>query len=108
MLFARALTRGCRRYCADLFLGSVYPEELGADDTGAATLDDGAVDGVVISVSANDAGGAPEPEPSGAAGVASWSDLIGARESERRAAAGIASRRRNTTTSGAPPRSAVG
>ena len=33
LLFARALTRGCRRYCADLFLGSVYtPEELGADD----------------------------------------------------------------------------
>lgn len=77
MLFARALTRGCRRYCADLFLGSVYtPEELGADDAGAATLDDGAVDGVVISVSANDAGGAPDGSDSGAAGVASWSDLI--------------------------------
>lgn len=33
MLFARALTRGARRFCADVFLGSVYtPEELG-DDT---------------------------------------------------------------------------
>lgn len=34
LLFARALTRGARRYCADVFLGSVYtPEELG-DDSG--------------------------------------------------------------------------
>ena len=34
MLFARALTRGARRFCADVFMGSVYtPEELGADDT---------------------------------------------------------------------------
>lgn len=33
MLFARALTRGARRFCADVFLGSVYtPEELGADE----------------------------------------------------------------------------
>lgn len=32
MLFARALTRGARRFCADVFLGSVYtPEELGDD-----------------------------------------------------------------------------
>lgn len=30
MLFARALTRGARRYCPDLFVGSIYvPEELG-------------------------------------------------------------------------------
>lgn len=33
MLFARALTRGARRFCADVFMGSVYtPEELGADE----------------------------------------------------------------------------
>lgn len=32
MLFARALTRGARRFCPDVFLGAVYvPEELGAD-----------------------------------------------------------------------------
>jgi hypothetical protein len=32
MMFARALTRGARRFCADVFMGSVYtPEELGAD-----------------------------------------------------------------------------
>lgn len=31
MCFARALTRGARRFCADVFLGAVYvPEELGA------------------------------------------------------------------------------
>ena len=35
MLFARCLSRGARRFCPDLFLGSVYvPEELG--DDGAA------------------------------------------------------------------------
>ncbi len=40
MLFARALTRGARRFCADVFLGSVYtPEELGADDLIAGTDD---------------------------------------------------------------------
>lgn len=34
MLFARALTRGARRFCADVFMGSVYtPEELGADES---------------------------------------------------------------------------
>ena len=33
MLFNRALTRGARRFCADLFLGSTYvPEELGYDE----------------------------------------------------------------------------
>lgn len=32
MMFARALTRGARRYCPDVFLGPVYTsEELGAD-----------------------------------------------------------------------------
>lgn len=40
MMFARALTRGARRYCPDVFLGPVYvPEELGADfhpETGEA------------------------------------------------------------------------
>lgn len=42
LLFARALTRGARRYCADLFLGSIYtPEELGAaDDMGAPIAED--------------------------------------------------------------------
>ena len=40
LLFARALTRGARRYCADLFLGSIYtPEELGAGDSGADAAD---------------------------------------------------------------------
>lgn len=38
MCFARAVTRGARRFCADVFLGAVYvPEELGGDvdpDTG--------------------------------------------------------------------------
>lgn len=35
MYFSRALTRGARRFCADLFLGSVYtPEELGGDIAG--------------------------------------------------------------------------
>lgn len=34
MMFARALTRGARRYCPDVFLGPVYyPEELGGDFT---------------------------------------------------------------------------
>lgn len=38
MLFARALTRGARRFCADVFMGGVYtPEELGADDTAGDT-----------------------------------------------------------------------
>lgn len=40
LCFARALMRGARRFCADLFLGSIYtPEELGADDQGAASID---------------------------------------------------------------------
>lgn len=40
MYFSRALTRGARRFCADLFLGSVYtPEELGRDDVPGAAVE---------------------------------------------------------------------
>ena len=36
LCFARALTRGARRFCPDVFLGAVYtPEELGASVDGA-------------------------------------------------------------------------
>ena len=49
MLFARALTRGARRYCSDVFSGgSVYtPEELGAENTdadGNLVVDGGSID----------------------------------------------------------------
>lgn len=45
MLFARALTRGARRFCPDVFLGSVYvADELDAAPHGPATPAPAAVD----------------------------------------------------------------
>lgn len=61
MMFARALTRGARRFCADVFMGSVYtPEELAPD----LVLADPAT-GEVLPATVRQLPPASPPEPKG-------------------------------------------
>lgn len=84
MLFARALTRGARRFCADVFLGSVYtPEELGDDpptDAGPAFIIDASEPtfngpGSFTEATEAEFTDAPPPEPEHV-DVESWRELI--------------------------------
>lgn len=89
MLFARALTRGARRYCADVFLGSVYtPEELG-DDSGPIIEVERAERATIAPPPEFDApplldDAAPADAP---ASVDSWGDLVAAATTGREAVA---------------------
>lgn len=71
MLFARALTRGARRFCPDIFGGSVYsPEEMGEFIEGEAYE-------VPVRIVDEETGEIHEPEPQD--GDAPESDLVGQR-----------------------------
>ena len=62
MLFARALTRGARRFCPDVFLGSVYvADELDATPHSQTAAAPAAVD--VIDIPANGHAGPPDTQP---------------------------------------------